>query len=105
MKYRLRNQDDLKILLDNLNKFTQLEKRLEDFLLFKYYSGVLCLLRNQIKETNNYTMDIIIDINEQFESKKMQKSEFIKFIQIKNSLLRIKTLEKEEIEKLYSLGD
>ena len=49
-----------------------------------------------IPSVNTETMDIIVDMNEQFEIKKLRKSEFIKFIQIKNSLLRIKTLEQED---------
>lgn len=95
-KYRRRTQSELKVLFNLLIQYTNLEKRIEDFLLFKYYSGVLSFFRNNLTETNNYTMDIIVDMNEQFEVKKLQKSEFIKFIQIKNSLLRIKTLEKED---------
>lgn len=99
VKYRRRNQSELQILFNSLMQFMQymkLEKVIEDFLLFKYYSGVLSFFLNNLKETNNYTMDIIVDMNEQFEVKKLRKSELIKFIQIKNSLLRIKTLEKEE---------
>ena len=95
-KYRRRTQSELKVLFNLLIQYTNLEKRIEDFLLFKYYSGVLSFFLNNLTETNNYTMDIIVDMNEQFEVKKLQKSEFIKFIQIKNSLLRIKTLEKED---------
>ena len=99
VKYRRRNQSELQILFNSLMQFMQymkLEKVIEDFLLFKYYSGVLSFFLNNLKETNNYTMDIIVDMNEQFEVKKLRKSELIKFIQIKNSLLRIKTLEKED---------
>ena len=99
VKYRRRNQSELQILFNSLMQFMQymkLEKVIEDFLLFKYYSGVLSFFLNNLKETNNFTMDIIVDMNEQFEVKKLRKSELIKFIQIKNSLLRIKTLEKED---------
>ena len=96
VKYRRRNQSELQILFNSLMQYMKLEKVIEDFLLFKYYSGVLSFFLNNLKETNNYTMDIIVDMNEQFEVKKLRKSELIKFIQIKNSLLRIKTLEKED---------
>ena len=96
IKYRKRTQSELKSLFNILIQYTNIEKRIEDFLLFKYYSGVLSFFLNNLTETNNYTMDIIVDMNEQFEVKKLQKSEFIKFIQIKNSLLRIKTLEQED---------
>ena len=96
VKYRRRNKSELQILFNSLMQYMKLEKAIEDFLLFKYYSGVLSFFLNNLKETNNYTMDIIVDMNEQFEVKKLRKSELIKFIQIKNSLLRIKTLEKED---------
>ena len=96
VKYPRRNQSELQILFNSLMQYMKLKKIIEDFLLFKYYSGVLSFFLNKLKDTNNYTMDIIVDMNEQFEIKKLRKSEFIKFIQIKNSLLRIKTLEQED---------
>ena len=96
VKYPRRNRSELQILFNSLMQYMKLKKIIEDFLLFKYYSGVLSFFLNKLKDTNNYTMDIIVDMNEQFEIKKLRKSEFIKFIQIKNSLLRIKTLEQED---------
>ena len=95
-KVRQDRKQDLVSLAKYFEKFVSFEKRIEDYLLLKYYSGILSFFLGKITETNNYTMDIIVDMNEQFESKKCVKNEFIKYLQIRNSLLRVETLEQED---------
>ena len=65
-------------------------------LLLKHYFGYLKFLLKAYDETNNYTTDLIADID---EHKDLVISNLIKYIRIRNVLLKIKTLEITDPEK------
>lgn len=94
MEIKIKNkkpEKDLKLLFNYLCQFSDKEKKFEDYLLIKHYSAYLKYLIKSYEETNNYTTDLIVDIDEHVEA--YSKSDLIKFIRIRNVLLKVKTLE------------
>ena len=96
IKIRQKEERELKILFNRLAKFTEREKKFEDYLLLKHYFAYLKFLLKSYDETNNYTTDLIADID---EHKNLVISNIIKYIRIRNVLLKVKTLEITNPEK------
>ena len=90
IKIRQKKENELKILFNRLGEYAESQKKFEDYLLLKYYSAYLKYLLKAYKETNIYTTEIISDIDDQ---KNLIASNIIKYIRIRNVLLKIKTLE------------
>ena len=97
IKRRTRNDSELKYMFNALNKLTNVQKTIEDYLLMNYYFGVLQYFLKQYGEALAITTNIIIDIDEQIKKKQLVQSDLIKYIQIRNILLIIKTHEESKI--------
>ncbi len=96
IKIRQKNTSELKVLFNRLAEFTDKEKKFEDYLLLKHYFAYIKFLLQAYDETNNYTTDLIADID---EHKNLVISNIIKYIRIRNVLLKVKTLEITDPEK------
>ena len=96
IKIRQKDERGLKILFNRLAQYTEREKKFEDYLLLKHYFAYLKFLLKSYDETNNYTTDLIADID---EHKALVISNIIKYIRIRNVLLKVKTLEIKYPEK------
>ena len=96
IKIRQKDERELKILFNRLAQFTEREKKFEDYLLLKHYFAYLKFLLKSYDETNNYTTDLIADID---EHKALVISNIIKYVRIRNVLLKVKTLEITDPEK------
>ena len=90
IKIRQKDDRELKLLFNRLTQFSEREKKFEDYLLLKHYFAYLKFLLKSYNETNNYTTDLIADID---EHKSLEISNIIKYIRIRNVLLKVKTLE------------
>ena len=90
IKIRQKDDRELKLLFNRLTQYTEREKKFEDYLLLKHYFAYLKFLLKSYNETNNYTTDLIADID---EHKSLEISNIIKYIRIRNVLLKVKTLE------------
>ena len=86
-KFRKCNDNQYDFLNEYLDRFISFEKNYEEYLLFKYYKGILLLLRRNYIDAFKETMEILTSIVE--ETEKSQKSNFIQYIQIKNNLLTL----------------
>ena len=96
IKIRQKDERELKILFNRVAQFTEREKKFEDYLLLKHYFAYLKFLLKSYDETNNYTTDLIADID---EHKALVISNIIKYVRIRNVLLKVKTLEITDPEK------
>ena len=96
IKIRLKDETSLKLLYNELAKYSEREKKFEDYLLLKHYFSYLKFLLKEYDQTNNYTTDIIADIDEQ---KNSGLNNIVKYIRIRNVLLKVKTLEITDPER------
>ena len=97
IKIKQKNEKELKMIFNDLFYFCDKEKKFEDYLLIKHYSAYLKYLLHAYEETNNYTTDLIVDIDE--HSDLSSKSNIVKYIRIRNVLLKVKTLEMTDPKK------
>jgi tetratricopeptide (TPR) repeat protein len=86
-KFRKCNDNQYDFLIEYLDRFVSFEKTLEEFLLFKYYKGILHLIKRNYVEALKENMEILTSINEEIPG---QKSFVIQYILIKNSLLALR---------------
>ena len=96
IKIRQKDERELKILFNRLNQYSKIAKQFEDYLLLKHYFAYLKFLLKSYDETNTFTTDLIADID---EHKEYTNSNIIKYVRIRNVLLKIKTLEITDPEK------
>ena len=89
IKIRKKDEQELKILFNKLQE-KQFERKFEDYILQKHYYAYLKFLINDYKNVDKYTNDIISDID---EDKSFVNSNLIKYIRIRNVLLKVKMLE------------
>ena len=89
IKIRTKKEKDLKLLY---NKLCSLKsgKKFEDYILQKHYFAYLKFLLRAYKESDQFTNDIISDID---EHKDLVVNNIIKYIKIRNVLLKVKMLE------------
>ena len=85
IRYLHSNSKNVKFLLDILEKFTNHKKTIENYLLFKYYRGILKYLLGQIDGAYTEYLEIIIGIEEYVKN----KTRYIEFIRLKNNLFKI----------------
>ena len=97
LKKRIRNDQELKQFYNALNSLSSIQKTIEEYLLMNYYFGVLKYFLKQYEEALVISTNIIIDIDEQIKKNKLLQSDIIKYIQIRNILLRIKSYEESNI--------
>lgn len=93
----------LEYLLKYLEKFSFHKKTKENYLLYKYYRGILQFRLGNIDETLKESMGIILKIEEE----KTQNTKYINFIEFKNKLFQIKLMEAKnetyELKENYNL--
>ena len=95
LKYYSSNQDNFRKFFQRLNILKNIQKSFQDNLLYKYYIGVVQNILKEYNDVNIYTSEIILDISDQLSSIKNEQNDLINFIQVKNTLLRVKILEIE----------
>jgi hypothetical protein len=93
-KFKLLNIERLKLILLQLTTFEKLEKPFEEYILYKYYTGVLRYLMKEYQIAKVPVMEIVIDICEEIGDKTNQLP-FIDYIELKNSILNLKIMEKD----------
>ena len=96
IKIKESNQKDLKLLYNELAKNADREKNFIDYLLLKHYYSYLKFLLREYDDTNIYTTDLIADID---EHRDLVMSNIVKYIRIRNVLLKVKTLEITDPDK------
>ena len=89
IKIRKKNEKDLKILYNKLLEI-KIEKKFEDYILQKHYFAYLKFLLSAYKDAEKFTNDIIADMDEHQD---LIKNNIIKYIRIRNVLLKVKMLE------------
>ena len=89
IKIRTKNEKDLKLLYNKLCSFKQ-EKKFEDYIIQKHYFAYLKFLLRAYNDSDQSTNDIISDID---EHKNLVVNNIIKYIRIRNVLLKVKMLE------------
>ena len=89
IKIRTKNEKDLKLLYNKLCSFKQ-EKKFEDYIIQKHYFAYLKFLLRAYNDSLQSTNDIISDID---EHKNLVVNNIIKYIRIRNVLLKVKMLE------------
>ena len=89
IKIRIKQEKDLKILYNKLLE-KKFDRKFEDYILQKHYFAYLKFLLRSYKDSDQYTNDIISDMD---EHKSLEISNIIKYIRIRNVLLKVKMLE------------
>ena len=90
-------QEKQKYLLEYLERFSGHKKNLENFLLYKYYRGLLKLRLNQTNDAYKEYLEIITAIEEYVK----QKTDYINFIKLQNDLLKVRLDLNKHIENEY----
>ena len=93
-KFRLSQQNQIQFLLQYLNKFVSLQKTLEEFLLFKYYSGLLNLYLKNLAIATTQSLEIVSNLNDEVGNEKMMTS-FLNYISIKNNIFYLRIAKEE----------
>jgi hypothetical protein len=93
-KFRLSQQNQIQFLLQYLNKFVALSKTLEEFLLFKYYSGLLNLYLKNLAIATTQSIEIVSNLNDEVGNEKMM-TPFLKYISIKNDIFYLRIAKEE----------
>ena len=93
IKKRSRSTQELKLFYNTLNKLSSIQKTIEEYLLMSYYLGVIKYLLKEYEGALMSTMNITVDIEEQIQKHQLNSSDLIKYIEIRNILLRIKSYE------------
>ena len=96
IKLRLKSELELKRLFNELTKYGSMDKSFEDYLLLKFYVSYLKYILKDYNDSINCCNELIIDINEKRE---LITTNLLKYLQIRNILLLIKSLEASDPEK------
>lgn len=96
-RYLQSKSEKLQFLLEYLEKFSPLKKTIENFLLYKYYRGLLKFNLGQINDAYSEYLEIIIG-SEDFVN---QKTQYIDFIRLKNNLLKVRLDLSKHIREEY----
>lgn len=96
-RYLHSKPNNLKFLLSYLEKFSSHKKTVENYLLYKYYRGILKYLLNEINDAYTEYLEIIIGIEEYVTN----KTKYIDFIRLKNDLFKVQLDLSKHIKEEY----
>ena len=96
-RYLHSKPNNLKFLLSYLEKFSSHKKTVENYLLYKYYRGILKYLLNEINDAYTEYLEIIIGIEEYVTI----KTKYIDFIRLKNDLFKVQLDLSKHIKEEY----
>ena len=98
IKLRKKTEYELKKLYNDLQRIKCDKNNFEIYLLQKHYLAFLNYLLGEYDLTDKYTDEIIYDMDE--KSKKASKeSNLINYLRIRNEVLKVKMLEKQDLDK------
>ena len=98
IKLRKKTEFELKKLYNDLQRIKCDKNNFEIYLLQKHYLAFLNYLLGEYDLTDKYTDEIIYDMDE--KSKKTSKeSNLINYLRIRNEVLKVKMLEKQDLDK------
>ena len=98
IKIRKKNEKELFFLFTELQKINIDKKFFDTYLLQKHYLAYLKFLQGDYDFTDEYTIDII---NEMDANKELKKGNLINYLRIRNEVLKAKILELKDPEKNY----
>ena len=96
-RYLHSKPSNLKFLLSYLEKFSSHKKTVENYLLYKYYRGILKYLLNEINDAYTEYLEIIIGIEEYVT----KKTKYVDFIRLKNDLFKVQLDLSKHIKEEY----
>ena len=98
IKIKKYTENDLQKIYNELQKIKCSEDNFEAYLLQKHYLAYLNYLLGKYDLTNKYTDDIVYDMDENAKNDS-KESNLIKYLRIRNEVLKVKMLEKQDIDK------
>ena len=98
IKIKKYTENDLQKIYNELQKIKCSEDNFEAYLLQKHYLAYLNYLLGEYDLTNKYTDDIVYDMDEKAKNDS-KESNLIKYLRIRNEVLKVKMLEKQDIDK------
>lgn len=97
-KYLKSKKEKTKFLLDYLEKFSGHKKTVENFLLYKYYRGLLKFHLDQTSDAYKEYLEIITAIFDYVR----EETKYIKFIKLQNDLLKVQMdISKHVVNEYY----
>ena len=97
-RYLKSRRDKSKYLLEYLEKFSGHRKTVENFLLYKYYRGLLKFKLNQTDDAYKEYLEIIAGIADYVK----EKTKYITFIKLQNDLLKVQMdINKHVVNEYY----
>lgn len=98
-KYLNLGTDLLTILLTYLERFSAHKKTVENYLLYKYYRGILLLRLNHFDEANSEYLEIVMALAEEVNI----MTDYLEFIKLKNNLFNLRLSKNVQLNEQYEL--
>ena len=96
-RYLHSEKERLKYLLIYLEKFSNIKKTVENFLLYKYYRGLLKYLIGEMDDAYTENFEIIISLDDYVQN----KTKYIDFIRLKNELFKVQLDLNKHVKEEY----
>ena len=96
-RYLHSEKERLQYLLNYLERFSNIKKTVENFLLYKYYRGLLKYLIGEMDEAYTENFEIIISLDDYVT----QKTKYVDFIRLKNELFKVQLDLNKHVKEEY----
>jgi tetratricopeptide (TPR) repeat protein len=96
-RYLHSEKERLQYLLTYLEKFSNIKKTVENFLLYKYYRGLLKYLIGEMDDAYTENFEIIISLDDYVQN----KTKYIDFIRLKNELFKVQLDLNKHVKEEY----
>ena len=96
-RYLHSEKERLQYLLTYLEKFSNIKKTVENFLLYKYYRGLLKYLIGEMDDAYTENFEIIISLDDYVKD----KTKYVDFIRLKNELFKVQLDLNKHVKEEY----
>ena len=96
-RYLHSEKERLQYLLTYLEKFSNIKKTVENFLLYKYYRGLLKYLIGEMDDAYTENFEIIISLDDYVQN----KTKYVDFIRLKNELFKVQLDLNKHVKEEY----
>ena len=96
-RYLHSEKERLQYLLAYLEKFSNIKKTVENFLLYKYYRGLLKYLIGEMDDAYTENFEIIISLDDYVKD----KTKYVDFIRLKNELFKVQLDLNKHVKEEY----